>query len=98
MYLGEDGLADLETLWKSGPLAAADAIETPTLIVHSEGDFRAPIEQGEQLFARLQLNGVESEMIRFPAPEGHELSRSGTPKHRVERFEIILDWHARHLK
>ncbi len=96
MYLG-DGLDDLETMWKSGPLAAADAITTPTLILHSEGDFRTPIEQGEQMFVKLQLNGVPSEMVRFPAPEGHELSRSGTPLHRVERFDVILDWHSRYL-
>jgi dipeptidyl aminopeptidase/acylaminoacyl peptidase len=35
-------------------------------------------------------------MVRFPG-ESHELSRSGKPKHRKERFEIILDWHTRHL-
>jgi dipeptidyl aminopeptidase/acylaminoacyl peptidase len=40
---------------------------------------------------------VESEFVRFPN-EGHELSRSGTPKHRVERFDVVLDWHARHLQ
>jgi dipeptidyl aminopeptidase/acylaminoacyl peptidase len=97
MYLG-DGLDDLDVMWRSGPLAAADAITTPTLVIHSEGDFRTPIEQGEQFFTKLQLNGVPSEMVRFPAPEGHELSRSGSPKHRVERFEVILDWHGRYLK
>jgi len=97
MYLG-DGLDDLETVSLSGPLSAADRIETPTLILHSEGDYRCPIEQAEQLFVKLQLNGVASEMVRFPADEGHELSRSGSPKHRVERFEIILDWHGRYLQ
>ncbi len=97
MYLG-DGMDDAQTIWDSGPLAAADAITTPTLILHSEGDFRTPIEQGEQMFVKLQLNGVPSEMVRFPAPEGHELSRSGTPKHRVERFDIILEWHGRYLQ
>ncbi|MDJ0954737.1 MAG: S9 family peptidase [Acidimicrobiia bacterium] len=97
MYLG-DGLDDPDMTWRSGPLSAADDIATPTLILHSEGDFRCPIEQAEQMFVRLQLNGVESEMVRFPAPEGHELSRSGTPKHRMERFEIILDWHDGYLK
>jgi dipeptidyl aminopeptidase/acylaminoacyl peptidase len=97
MYLG-DGLDDLETTWKSGPLAEADAVTTPTLIVHSEGDFRTPIEQGEQFFVKLLLNGVPTEMVRFPAPEGHELSRGGKPKHRVDRFEAILEWHDRYLK
>jgi dipeptidyl aminopeptidase/acylaminoacyl peptidase len=97
MYLGEAGVADPTTVWESGPLAAVDAITTPTLVIHSEGDFRTPIEQGSQLFARLLAKGVPTEMLRFPAPEGHELSRSGKPKHRRERFEAILEWHARHL-
>jgi dipeptidyl aminopeptidase/acylaminoacyl peptidase len=96
MYLRE-GLDDPQTTWLSGPLAQADAITTPTLILHSEGDFRTPIEQGEQLYVKLQLNDVETEMVRFPAPEGHELSRSGKPQHRIDRFEIILDWHGRFL-
>jgi dipeptidyl aminopeptidase/acylaminoacyl peptidase len=66
--------------------------------VHSEGDFRTPIEQGEQLFVKLLMNDVPTEMVRFPAPEGHELSRSGKPKHRVDRFQAILEWHGRYLK
>jgi dipeptidyl aminopeptidase/acylaminoacyl peptidase len=35
-------------------------------------------------------------MLRFP-DEGHELSRSGSPVHRVQRFEAILDWFGRYL-
>jgi hypothetical protein len=34
--------------------------------------------------------------VRFPA-ETHELSRAGSPAHRLMRFEAILDWFARHL-
>jgi dipeptidyl aminopeptidase/acylaminoacyl peptidase len=29
--------------------------------------------------------------------EGHELSRSGSPRHRVPRFEAILEWFGRYL-
>jgi len=29
--------------------------------------------------------------VRFPA-ESHELTRSGSPVHRVMGFEILLDW------
>ena len=35
--------------------------------------------------------------VRFPA-ESHELTRSGSPVHRVMRFEILLDWFDRYLK
>jgi dipeptidyl aminopeptidase/acylaminoacyl peptidase len=88
---------ELQPMWEKSPLSIADRIETPTLILHSEEDFRCPIEQAEQLLMVLWQNGVDAEMVRFPG-EGHELSRSGKPKHRVERFQIILDWHESHLK
>jgi dipeptidyl aminopeptidase/acylaminoacyl peptidase len=45
----------------------------------------------------LLRNGTTTEFLRFPG-EGHELSRSGKPRHRKERFEAILDWHERHLR
>jgi dipeptidyl aminopeptidase/acylaminoacyl peptidase len=64
--------------------------------VHSEHDWRCPIEQAEQLHAVLVANGVEVEMLRFPGGS-HELSRSGSPRHRQERFEAIIEWHRRHL-
>ena len=35
-------------------------------------------------------------MLRFPA-ESHELSRSGSPIHRVHRFDAILEWFGRYL-
>ena len=85
-----------ERWWEKSPLSVAHRITTPTLIVHSENDFRCPIEQAEQLFTALVRNGTEVEMIRFP-DEGHELSRSGKPRHRLERFEAILAWHRTHL-
>ena len=78
------------------PLSYADQISIPMLIVHSEHDWRCPIEQAQRLFVALRLRGVPAEMLLFPG-EGHELSRSGRPSHRLARFEAILDWWARHL-
>ena len=97
-YLSDDVGGDPDLAWASSPLAYAGAITTPTLIIHSESDLRTPVEQAEQLFVRLLQSGVATEFLRFPAGEGHELSRSGTPKHRVERFEAILEWHNRYLR
>ncbi|MGB5758673.1 MAG: prolyl oligopeptidase family serine peptidase, partial [Acidimicrobiales bacterium] len=78
------------------PLHHAAAITAPTLIVHSEQDWRCPIEQAEQLFAAIRRNGGRATLVRFPG-ENHELSRSGKPSHRVERFEIVHEFFARHL-
>ena len=79
------------------PATYAHEIETPLLVVHSENDLRCNIEQGEHLFTLLRLHGKKVEMLRFPA-ESHELSRSGSPVHRVQRFEAILEWFGRYLE
>ena len=77
-------------------LASAGAITTPTLVIHSEEDWRCPVEQGARLYVELKRRGVPTELLLFPG-EGHELSRSGRPRHRLARFEHILRWWARWL-
>ncbi len=96
MYLGDWEFSDWNRLWEASPLARAHEITTPCLVIHSEEDYRCPIEQAEQFFSVLLANGVEAEMLRFPG-SSHELSRSGKPRLRKARFEAILDWHSRHL-
>jgi dipeptidyl aminopeptidase/acylaminoacyl peptidase len=78
------------------PLTYASQISIPMLIIHSEHDWRCPVEQAQRLFVALKLRGIPAEMLLFPG-EGHELTRTGRPSHRVARFEAILDWWSRHL-
>ena len=44
-------------------------VKTPTLMLHSDNDFRVPIEQGEQWFRALQHYGVDAEIGVLPARE-----------------------------
>jgi dipeptidyl aminopeptidase/acylaminoacyl peptidase len=88
---------DPERQRAQSPLTHADNIDVPVLVIHSEQDWRCPLEQGQRLYERLKRNGVETELLIFPG-EGHELSRSGLPSHRVARFEAVLDWWNRHLR
>jgi dipeptidyl aminopeptidase/acylaminoacyl peptidase len=81
---------------RQSPISYVKDMVTPVLIVHSENDLRCPINQGEELFVALRLLGRQPEMVRFPG-ESHELSRSGSPRHRVMRAELILDWFRRQL-
>ncbi len=87
---------DLDQQAKQSPLTHADRITIPMLVVHSEHDWRCPVEQGQRLYVALRRRGVPAELLLFPG-EGHELSRSGLPSHRVARFEAILDWWSRYL-
>ncbi|MDN4644088.1 S9 family peptidase [Arthrobacter sp. PsM3] len=78
------------------PMARVDQVRTPALVIHSEEDLRCPVEQGQRYFTALKQLGVESAFLVFPG-ENHELSRSGTPHHRKQRFDRILQWWARYL-
>ena len=71
-------------------------INVPMLIIHSEQDYRCPISQAEELFVAMRLLGKDVTFYRFPG-EGHELSRSGSPIHRRQRAEIVLDFFSKHL-
>ena len=96
-YLGSFQFEDPEAWLKISPLSYAPNIHTPLLIMHSEADLRCDIEQAEQLFTTLRLLEREVEFVRFPG-ESHELTRSGAPLHRVQRFEILLEFFDKHLK
>ncbi len=78
------------------PITYVEQITAPLLILHSEEDYRCPIEQPEQLFVALKRLGREVVFVRFPG-ESHNLSRSGKPVHRIERLRRIVDWFDTHL-
>lgn len=81
---------------RQSPMAVVDKVRTPTFVIHSELDFRCPLEQATRYYSALKRQGTEAEMLVFPG-ENHELTRSGQPRHRVERFEAIVDWWHRRL-
>jgi dipeptidyl aminopeptidase/acylaminoacyl peptidase len=88
---------DLKKWWEMSPMAHIKNARTPTLVIHSEGDLRCPIEQGEQVFVALKRLGVETEFLRFPE-EFHGLSRTGRTDRRIVRLNAILSWMDRYLK
>lgn len=81
---------------RQSPMAVVGQVTTPTLVMHSELDFRCPLEQATRYYSALKRQGTEAELLVFPG-ENHELTRSGQPRHRVERFDAVLDWWRRHL-
>ena len=96
-YVGAPFWEAPEEYRRLSPVTYANEMTTPVLILHSDNDLRCPVNQGEELFAILRSLGREVEFVRFPQ-ESHELSRGGSPAHRVMRFQIILEWLDAHLK
>ncbi|WP_150309039.1 S9 family peptidase [Planctomonas psychrotolerans] len=91
-YVGTDP----ELMRAQSPQAVVDRVRTPALVLHSANDLRCPLPQAERYYAALKRGGAEAELVIFPG-ENHELSRSGRPRHRVQRFEVILEWWSRYL-
>jgi len=88
---------DIEQLWHHSPLKYASEMMTPLLILHGEEDLRCPIEQAEQLYVALRRLGRTVEFVRFPK-SSHDLSRSGIPALRVQRYRYMGEWFDRFLK
>ena len=93
------GGADLwdrfEHYWDKSPLKYARNIKTPLLIIHSEEDYRCPVEQAYQLFYALKMQKKDTKLVLFPG-ENHDLSRSGKPQHRIVRLKEIAAWFRNH--
>ncbi len=97
-YFPSEVWEDPTLYWKLSPLSYVQNISTPLLILHSEGDLRCPIEQGEQLFIALKRLKREVEFVRYPGEASHDLSRSGPPDLRLDRLRRIVEWMDKHLQ
>jgi dipeptidyl aminopeptidase/acylaminoacyl peptidase len=82
---------------KMSPLTYVANVHTPLMILHSELDTRTPIDQTLQEFTALKILGRTVEYVAVPN-ETHDLSRTGSPIHRVERLHLIGDWLNRYLQ
>lgn len=85
-----------EDIARQSPMAVVGQVTTPTFVIHSELDFRCPLEQATRYYTALKRQGTPAELLVFPG-ENHELTRSGQPRHRLQRFEAVLDWWSRVL-
>ncbi|AIU70297.1 peptidase S9 [Thermococcus eurythermalis] len=95
--IGGDPWSNTEGYWKKSPLKYAPNVETPLLIIHSMEDYRCWLPEALQFYTALKYLGKTVELALFPG-ENHDLSRSGKPKHRVKRLELIAGWMERWLK
>lgn len=97
-YYKGDAWDDPSDLLKHSPQTYAAQINTPLLLVHSDGDLRCPVTQAEELFAALRLQKKPVEFVRYPAETSHGLSRNGPADLRLDRLKRNLAWLDKYLK
>ena len=99
----ESGIEDpwspegMRTLMEMSPRSKAKNVRTPTLFVHGEEDYRCPIEQSEQMYTAIRLNGVDASLARYPG-DSHEHARRGVPANMKDRLERKLNWFSKYCK
>jgi dipeptidyl aminopeptidase/acylaminoacyl peptidase len=70
------------------PSSFVKSFKTPTLVVHSELDYRVPLEQGLGMYTALQRRGVPSRLLVFP-DEGHWVLQ---PANSVRWYQEVIGW------
>ncbi len=65
----------------------------PMLVIHSDKDYRIPIEQGIGIFTALQARGIESQFLRFP-DENHWVLK---PQNSMMWHKTVFDWLDGHI-
>lgn len=84
---------DIEPLWNTSPLKFAGNIETPTLIIQNDEDYRCPVEQAEQFLSTLLMRDIPARMILF-----HGVPHSvWSPKQQERKFKETVAWFHRFL-
>ena len=83
-----DKPANEDPFRKWSPMLFIKNAVTPTLVIHSQRDYRLDVSEGLQLFTALQLRGVPSEMLYFP-DEGHWVLK---PQNSQVWNETVNDW------
>jgi len=73
---------------KWSPHLFATNFKTPTLVIHSQLDYRLDVSQGFDLFTTLQREGVPSKMLYFP-DEGHWILK---PQNSQIWYKTVNDW------
>jgi dipeptidyl aminopeptidase/acylaminoacyl peptidase len=73
---------------KWSALRAIENAKTPTLIIHSQRDYRLDVSQGFELYTALQRRGVPARFLYFP-DEGHWVLK---PQNSQLWYETVADW------
>lgn len=88
---------DLNVMLEKSPLTYVSNIKTPTMFIHSMCDYRCFYVESLSMYSVLKVKNIDSKLVLFKN-ENHDLSRSGKPKNRVKRLELIINWFNKYLK
>ena len=91
--LGGAPWLDLDATLRGSPAAHYADYTTPTLVIHGDGDYRVPVDQGLALYGVLKAKGVGARLVHFP-DEHHWIEQKANS---LVWYDEVLGWLDRHL-
>lgn len=82
-----------EQYMKRSVISQVGNVETPTLLMTGEADYRTPISEAEQFYTALKLRKIEAVLVRVPG-EPHGVSVR--PSHQIAKVLYVEDWFNKH--
>lgn len=83
----------VEHLWKHSPLSLVGNVKTPTMLITGEVDYRTPMSETEQYYQALQLQHIDSAMVRIPKAH-HGIAAK--PSNLIQKIGNIMAWFDRY--
>ena len=82
-----------EHYMKRSPISKVSNVETPTMLLTGEADYRTPISESEQYYQALKLRKIDAAMVRIP---GASHGIAARPSHLLAKVAYILKWFETH--
>ncbi|MEM7779324.1 MAG: S9 family peptidase [Pseudomonadota bacterium] len=92
-WIGSRPWEDPDKFWEQSPLSLVGNVETPTLVVVGDEDYRTPVSEAQQYYSALQLRGVPTTFIRVP---GASHAFTNRPSQSAAKASAILAWFERY--
>jgi dipeptidyl aminopeptidase/acylaminoacyl peptidase len=82
-----------EDYLRRSPLSLIASVETPTMLLTGEDDFRTPMSESEQFYQALRMRRVPAALVRFPDAAHALVTR---PSQLAAKIAFILGWFDRY--
>ncbi len=92
-WVGSRPWENPEKFWAQSPLSLVGNVETPTLVVVGDEDYRTPVSEAQQYYSALKLEGVPTAFIRVP---GASHAITARPSQSAAKASAILAWFERY--
>lgn len=92
-WFGEYPWDNPQAYWNRSPLSLVGNVQTPTLVVVGDEDYRTPVSESEQYYTALRLRDVPTALVKIP-DVGHSLAVR--PSQNAARISAILEWFDRY--